>query len=235
MSHLHIPDGVLPLAWILLGFILTGLGLGVSVLSLARRDRARVVPRIAILSAIMILAMGLPIPVLNYHVNLTVLTGILAGPAEGFIAVFITNLFLALTAHGGITVLGLNTIVTGLEVVVGWALWRAFSRAIRRPFAAAAVTTILALAVSTTAMLGIVRASQVNPSLLLHHHHESEEAHIPENEDLADEDHHDEGSFSTFAKVVYTAGAVGWVLEAVVVGSVTQFIAKARPEMLKEA
>ena len=104
MSHLHIPDGLIPLPWILAGIGLTALFVCVALFALRKRDRARVVPRIATLSALMLLAMGLPIPVLGYHLNLTVLTGMIAGPAEGFIAALVVNLILALTAHGGITV-----------------------------------------------------------------------------------------------------------------------------------
>jgi hypothetical protein len=31
---------------------------------------------------------------------------------------------------------------------------------------------------------------------------------------------------------VYSAGAVGWALEALVIGSIAEFIAKSRPDML---
>ena len=84
MSHLHIPDGLIPLPWILAGIGLTALFVCVALFALRKRDRARVVPRIATLSALMLLAMGLPIPVLGYHLNLTVLTGMIAGPASPF-------------------------------------------------------------------------------------------------------------------------------------------------------
>lgn len=240
MSHLHIPDGVLPLPWIAAGIGLTALFVYLALAALKRHDRARVVSRIATLSAVMLLAMSLPIPLLGYHVNLTVLAGILAGPAEGFIAAFVTNLILALMAHGGITVVGLNTLVTGLEVSLGWLIWRSLRRALRRPFAAAAVSTVIVLLISTTAMLGIVAGTQINPDLALHRHDHSEHAdhsgHADHTDHADDADHADDtdhvGSLKAFAAVVYATGAVGWAIEALVVGSVTEFIAKSRPDML---
>ncbi len=245
MSHLHIPDGVLPLPWILAGFGATAILLLFAVSSIRRQDRARTVPRIAILSAVMLLAMSLPIPVLHYHVNFTVLTGMMAGPAEGFIAGFITNLILALGAHGGITVIGLNTLITGLEITLGWLLWSLFGSRKGRPFVKTAIITIIVLAVSTTAMLGIVAGTEINPSLVMHHHHthtvhEEEEPFDEADHLLPDHDSHEHGpdsdtrlaSFKTFATIVYTAGIVGWAIEAVITGSVVQFISESRPDLI---
>jgi cobalt/nickel transport system permease protein len=244
MSHLHIPDGLIPLPWILAGIGFTALFVCVALFALRRRDRARVVPRIATLSALMLLAMGLPIPVLGYHLNLTVLTGMIAGPAEGLIAALVVNLILALTAHGGITVVGLNTLVSGLEVCLGWLLWKSLRRAFKRPFAAAAVSTVIALLISTTAMLGIVAGTAINPELALHRHSHAESAEHAEPaddhehaglEESADHEHaagRDHGSLKAFATIVYSAGAVGWAIEALVVGSIAEFIAKSRPDML---
>ncbi|HON41888.1 MAG TPA: energy-coupling factor ABC transporter permease [Bacillota bacterium] len=244
MSHLHIPDGLIPLPWILAGIGLTVLLVCVALRALSMRDRARVVPRIATLSALMLLAMGLPIPVLGYHLNLTVLTGMIAGPAEGFIAALVVNLILALTAHGGITVVGLNALIGGLEVCLGWLLWRSCRRVFRRPFAAAAIATVVALLISTTAMLGIVAGTRINPDLALHRHSHAELAEHTEPaddhehaelEEPADHEHapgSDVGSLKAFAAIVYSAGAVGWAVEALVVGSIAEFITKSRPDML---
>ena len=207
---------------------MTALFVYVALGALRRRDRVRVVPRIATLSALMLLAMSLPIPLLGYHLNLTVLAGMIAGPAEGFIAALVVNLILALTAHGGITVVGLNTLVSGLEVCLGWLLWKSLRRALKRPFAAAAVSTIIALLMSTTAMLGIVAGTQINPDLALHRHDHAEHAESADHAHFAS----NIGSLKAFAAIVYSAGAVGWVVEALVVGSVTEFIAKSRPDML---
>ncbi|MGB4337054.1 MAG: energy-coupling factor ABC transporter permease [Bacillota bacterium] len=225
MSHLHIPDGLLPLPIVAAGLAITAVLLLVASRRLARLEGARVAPRIAVLSALMLVAMGLPLPVLGYHVNLTVLTGIIAGPAAGFVAVFIANLILSLTAHGGITVLGLNALIGGVEVTLGWLLWKAVRRALprTRAFAAAAIAVALALAVSTFAMLAVVASSGADPDLVLGGHvHAAEEAH---REALAT-------PLRTFAAVVLSTAAVGWAVEALVVGALVEFIWRVRPELL---
>jgi cobalt/nickel transport system permease protein len=56
---------------------------------------------------------------LAYHVNLSVVAGILLRPSLGFLAAFITNLMLAFSGQG-ITVIGLNTLLLGSEAV--WAM-----------------------------------------------------------------------------------------------------------------
>lgn len=239
MSHLHIPDGVLPLPIVVFGVLAAALLVLAASRRLSRSEGARVAPRIATLSALMLVGMGLPLPILGYHVNLTVLTGIIAGPAAGFISVFITNLILALTAHGGVTTLGLNTLIGSLEVLLGWIVWNAARRALGRgrAFAAAAVAVVVALAVSTGAMLAIVGWSGTDPHQFGHVHSAAETGEQHE-EHTGDADAHDDhdadaaSAFRTFATLLLSAAAIGWAVEAVVVGALVQFISRARPEML---
>jgi len=71
----------------------------------------------------MLVAMSLEILPIFYHINLSVVAGILLGPALGFLAAFIANLILAFMGHGGITVIGLNTLLLGSEAVLGHTLF----------------------------------------------------------------------------------------------------------------
>src|SRR5690606_34925185 len=106
-----------------------------------------------------------------YHLNLTVLSGIILGPAVGLIAAFIVNLILALVGHGGVTVVGLNTLVFGVEIVLGVFLFRALHRTLRGTLGsglAAGGATILSLLASTALMLGIVAAAGVAPGWQVH-------------------------------------------------------------------
>lgn len=234
MSHLHIPDGLLPLPIVILGLVAAALLVFAASWRLSRTEGARVAPRIATLSALMLVGMGLPLPLLGYHVNLTVLTGIVAGPAAGFIAVFITNLILALIAHGGITTVGLNTLIGSIEVVLGWLIWKAMRRAFSRGrvFTAAAVAVVVALAVSTGAMLAMVRWTGAEPGQFAHVH----TAGDLHDEHGANDDYHDHdneaGAFRSFATLILSAGAIGWAIEAAVVGALVEFISRTRPEML---
>lgn len=157
MSHLHIPDGVLPL-WLWLG----GLAVFTVILALAlwrlrRRDAIKKLPFLGAVTALMIIGMSFPIAPLMYHLNLSVLAGIILGPALGVLAVFLSNLILAFFAHGGITVIGLNSLILVFEVAAGWLLFkfifRVFGGAIFwRGFSA----TLLTLVASTFLAIGIV-------------------------------------------------------------------------------
>ena len=118
MTHMHIPDGVLPVWLWVLGFFIMSLIMGFSLYRLRAMDMKMKIPLLGTLSAAMLVAMSLEIVPLAYHINLTVVTGILLGPALGFIAAFIANIMLALIGHGGITVIGLNTLLLGASRIV---------------------------------------------------------------------------------------------------------------------
>ncbi len=119
MSHLHIPDGVLPVwlwgpAWIATIVILIGVW---------RTQRDRKPQRIAYegaLGALMLAAMAMEVPFgpLEYHLTLAGPVGILLGPAGAFQAAFIASAVLAFIGHGGLTLIGLNALLVGTAAVV---------------------------------------------------------------------------------------------------------------------
>jgi len=249
MSHLHIPDGVISPFWLVLGFAGTAVLLTLAVMKTGREDAKNNVPRIGIISAFMLLAMSIPLGFLPVHLNLTVLAGILLGPWLGVIAVFVVNLILALVGHGGITVVGLNTLVVGSEAVLGYYLFTALRQKVR-PAVAAATATVLALVFSLSLMIGTVGLTQVNPAIALHdhHHHHGEdhqvveathpetagEAHQHEGE-VHDEDglhHGEEISLARFVKIVFSIGLVGIVLEATVIALMVGYLLKVRPDLV---
>jgi cobalt/nickel transport system permease protein len=67
-------------------------------------------------------------------------------------------LVLALVGHGGITVVGLNTLMIATEMALGWVLVRGGLRLLgsRRVRPVAAVSTVVTLAITTTMLVGIV-------------------------------------------------------------------------------
>src|SRR5258708_3271670 len=108
MSHLHIPDGVLPpLLW---G---PGLALALALLLLAARatrgDAARSIAYQGSLGGLMLAVMCIPVPLvaLEYCLTLAGPVGVLLGPAAGFQVVFVVCVILALLGQGGLTVVGL--------------------------------------------------------------------------------------------------------------------------------
>jgi cobalt/nickel transport system permease protein len=216
MTHMHIPDGILPVWLWVSGFILMAIMLGFSLLQLRNMDMKRKIPLLGAVAAAMLVAMSLEIFIIGYHINLSVAAGILLGPALGFVAAFIANLMLAFMGHGGITVIGLNTLLLGSEAVLGHTVFFLLKK--RLPvFWRAAAATVLAQFVTTLLLIGIVAVSRVNPALFGH-----EEEHTGAIRD----------SVRMFAAVVLSLGSIGWVIEAAITGSVMKFISQVKPDLL---
>ncbi len=222
MTHMHIPDGVLPVWLWMTGFIVMALALGLSLYRVRAMDRKKKVPLLGALAAVMLVAMSIPILPPAYHINLSVTTGILLGPSLGFAAAFIANVMLALMGHGGITVVGLNTILLGSEAILGHTLFFLFKK-IRPLFWRAAMATVLTLFITTVLLIGIVAATNLEPGHFFYHHDDhgqSVEGRV---------------SVSTFAVMALSLGALGWIIEAAITGAVVKFIAQVKPDLLHHA
>jgi len=215
---MHIPDGVLPVSVWMLGFFIMLLAIGISLFRLRNMDLRKKIPLLGAVSAAMLVAMSLEILPIAYHINLSVVAGILLGPALGFLAAFITNLILALMGHGGITVIGLNTLLLGSEAVIGHTLFYLFKQ--RLPvFWRAALATIITLFMTTLALIGIVALSHIDPDLVRHVDEHKAVAAVQE-------------SISTFAIIVLSIGLIGWLIESAVTGAVVSFISQVKPDLL---
>lgn len=217
MTHMHIPDGVLPL-WLWLSGLAVMIGaLAFCLYRLRTMDMKRKIPLLGALSAAMLVAMNLEIVPIAYHINLSVVTGILLGPTLGFTAAFLANLILSLLGHGGITVMGLNTLMLGSEAVLGHTFFYLIPP--RVPvFWRAAIATVMTLALTTLLLIGIVAASQLDPAVFTH-----------------EEDHAGgtaEGTVGRFALMVLLLGSLGWLLESGITGAVVRFISQVKPELL---
>ena len=94
MSHIHIPDGVLPWWLWLTGWLVTAVLLGLASRRATRSGSRRAVPIIGAVSALVLVSMSSEIVPIAYHVNLTVIAGVLLGPWLGMIAAFIVVLVL---------------------------------------------------------------------------------------------------------------------------------------------
>jgi cobalt/nickel transport system permease protein len=221
MTHLHIPDGILPVSLWVLGLILMAIAVGFSLFRLRGIDKAKKIPLLGAVTAVMLVAMSLEILPLAYHINLSVVAGILLGPALGFLSAFIANLMLALVGHGGITVIGLNTLLLGSEAVLGHTLFYLFRRRIS-VFWSAATATVLTLFMTTVALIGVVAVSHISPELMSHG---DEHGFLRQGQ----------VSVRTFAIMVLSLGSIGWIIEAAITGAVVRFISQVKPELLDHA
>ena len=161
MTHIHIPDGILPVWLWVSGFLLMSVFLALSLFRLRKADMKKNVPLLGALAAVMLVAMSLEILPIAYHLNLSVAAGILLGPSLGFMAAFIVNLMLAFVGHGGITVVGLNTLLLGAEAFLGHTLFYLFRKGLP-VFWSAAVSTVLSLFFASLLLIGIVGISHVD-------------------------------------------------------------------------
>jgi len=235
VSHLHIPDGIIDPIWLLIGFIVTGLIIGLSLFMLRKKDIQKLVPRIGIISAVMLLGMSVPLPIgIGYHLNLSVLVGIILGPWAGFISAFIVNLILALIGHGGVTVIGLNSLIIGSETVFGFLFFGAL-RSFLRINISALIATFFALALSTALMMGIVGITQVNPAKFLHHHEHNHQTQLEEhNHQVDSQEELAEISLIKFAKIIIPFAFIGWVIESLITSAIIGFMGRVKPDLFYE-
>ncbi len=169
MSHLHIPDGVLPpVLWI------AGLVTMAVVLFLATRRTegdTRVIALQSALGGIMLVVMAIPVPItaFDYCMTLAGPVGVLLGAAGALQVSFVVTLILALMGQGGFTVIGLNTLVLGAGAALARPLYLALVRPLR-PAAAMAAATALSQLASTVLWIGLLWLSvKLSPSILGDH------------------------------------------------------------------
>lgn len=192
MSHLHIPDGLLAPFWLIAGFVLSFAWIGLALYQLRGADMKKHIPKLGMISAIALVAMSIPLGPLPAHLNLTVLIGILLGPWWGILSVFIINLLLGFIGHGGMSVIGLNTLIIGSEVLIGYLVF-SYIRDRISLVKAVAVTVALTIVLSNSLMVGILAISHTDPGQLvefmgedIHGHEASEE----ESHEASEEDSH---------------------------------------------
>jgi len=154
MSHLHIPDGLLPV-W------LWGGGLALAVLLLLRasyRAREHTPQRVAYqgaLGGLMLAVMAIPLGPLEYHLTLAGPVGVLLGGAGAFQVAFVVSAILALMGHGGLTVVGLNALVLGAGAAIAGRTYRGVARRMS-PAPALAVATVAGQAVAGALWIAVV-------------------------------------------------------------------------------
>ena len=236
MSHIHLPDGVLPI-WLWVSGYIVAILVGVILLRVAKKeDSTRRLPLLGMMAAAMVLGASVEIIPIAYHINLTIISGILLGPSLIFLATFVVNVILALFGHGGITVIGLNTLVLSIEGVVGYFLFRLLWRMMKRLTPAVFLATFLSLFASTLAMIGVVSLGTSHYEELIH----SEKKGFLGFEFGKEEHGHSEEAspekavnLNRFIAIVLPLGFIGWVLEGVINSLIARYIYRLRPDLLR--
>jgi len=236
MSHIHLPDGILPVWLWVSGYIAVILIWTILLRSMRKDELTKRLPLLGMMAAVMVLGASVEIIPIAYHVNLTVMSGILLGPSLIFLATFVVNVILALFGHGGITVIGLNTLVLSIEGIAGYFLFRLFWSVLRRLTLAAFFATFLALAVSTFAMIGVVSLGTPHYEELIH----QEKGGIIGFEFGKEKDTHQKESvpgkevnLKRFISIILPLGFIGWILEGVITVLIARYIQRLRPDLLR--
>jgi len=236
MSHIHFPDGVLPVWLWGSGFIVAILVGTILFRFIKKEDLARRLPLLGMMAAAMVLGASVEIVPIAYHINLTVISGILLGPSLIFLATFVVNVILALFGHGGITVIGLNTLTLSIEGILGYFLFRILWRILRRLTPAIFIATFLALFCSTLSMIGVVSLGTSHYEELIHQERKGIiEFHISKEKG----DEHQGGvserkvNLKRFIAIVLPLGFIGWILEGVITSLIARYLHRLRPDLLK--
>lgn len=217
MSHLHLGDGLLPV-WFWVSCFVVMLGLVLLALGKLGKER-RMVPTVAVMAAVVLVALNIPLG-LPLHLNLSALAGIILGPLFGFLAVFVVNLFSALLGHGGLTLLGVNTLLVGSEALVAGSLFLLLGGA-RRLLVNSGVAVVAALVISTLLVVGVAGIAGETLEGLVHDH----DHHTP----VGAEPHgHEHGFLETFLKIIAPLVAVWLVLELGISLLVVRYVNKVK-------
>ena len=237
MSHIHLPDGVLPV-WLWLSGFVVAILVGSILFRLTKKEElTRRLPLLGMMAAVMVLGASVEIVPIAYHINLTVFSGILLGPSLIFLATFVVNVILALFGHGGITVIGLNTLMFSIEGALGYFLFHLFWRLFRRLSLAVFLATFLALLVSTFSMIEVVSLGTSHYEELIHQ--ESGKGIIGFEFGKEKEGHQKEGgrekevNLKRFIAIIVPLGFIGWVLEGIITALIARYIHRLRPDLLR--
>src|SRR4030042_3230860 len=233
MSHIHFPDGVLPLWLWGSGFILA-IVIGAILFRLTKKEAlTRRLPLLGMMAAVMVLGASVELVPIAYHVNLTVISGIILGPSLIFLATFVVNFILALFGHGGITVIGLNTLTLSIEGILGYHLFHLFWKLLKRLTPATFLATFIALLFSTFAMIGVVSLGTSHYEELIHQEGKGIfEFHLSKEK----EEHHpgeapeEKVNLRRFMAIVLPLGFIGWILEGVITALIARYIYRLRPD-----
>ena len=214
---MHIPDGILPPAVCLAGYVATGAATYYALRKIEQQSDPRAeVAKASLLTAAFFVAswIHIPIPPTSVHLTLIGLMGAVLG-YYAFPAILIGLFFQAVMfQHGGLTTLGVNAIVMGLPALLSYqvlALWH-------KLLGARLNRTWLGVLASLSGALALLLAALLATSLLI--------ATIPAELDVAAE-----------RSAILSMGLAHIplsLIEGLITALVVLFLQRVRPEALAE-
>jgi ABC-type Co2+ transport system permease subunit len=153
---IHFPDGVLPV-WLWASGFIIAIGVGAILIRFVKKeDLARRLPLLGMMAAAMVLGASIEVVPIAYHVNLTVISGILLGPSLIFPCDVCCEHNLGLIRprrdYGSSRI---NTLTLSLEGILGYFLFRFLWKVSKRIAPAIFLATFFALFCSTLSMIGV--------------------------------------------------------------------------------
>lgn len=212
MAHIHLEDGAFSPVWLLIWSLIAAVLVACALLVNRRKE----IPPRKIAIAAMCVSVGfavfmveVPTPVGPVHMNFTPLIGILVGPSLGSLVVLVINIFGAAIGHGGWGMVGPNSIVNIVEVVIGYYAFRLFRTKLKiGHFWSGFSATTIALTASAFMVVVIVVVSEIQGS------------HLTREQTL--------NNMLILAAVNVVTGAV----EGMVTAYIVSFLARVRPDLL---
>ncbi|MGH2355606.1 MAG: energy-coupling factor ABC transporter permease, partial [Chloroflexota bacterium] len=253
MTHVMVPDGVLPWWLSAAGWVAALALLGFALWRLRSAPATRMVPLVGVMTALMVVIMSFELVPIGYELHLTALTGMVIGPWYGAIAALLFNILRALIGDGAFTNIGLNTGITWLEIALGAATFAALRPLAQRrhPALAAGAATFVSLLLATVAFVGVIALSTVDPGQLVATGAYDVEAgaftaaplagglfnvHLAEahgeHETAAAAAEAARLGLVRFAVAILLLGTIGALIESVITGAITSFVARVRPALL---
>jgi cobalt/nickel transport system permease protein len=160
----------------------------------------------------------------------------LLGPSLIFLATLVVNVILALFGHGGITVIGLNTLILSMEGILGYYLFQLFLRILKKLTPAIFLATFFALVMSTFSMIGIVSLGTSHYEELIHRGDRQGifEFELSKETDVQHENvKNEEVNLNRFMAIVLPLGFIGWLLEGAITTLIARYIYRIRPDLLR--
>ena len=221
-----LPDGILPW-WISVGgAVVAILIVGACTVGMQAEASAKAVASTAVMTALMIVVMSIDLVPIGYELHGTVLAGIVVGPRMASVSALGFNVVRALVGDGAVTNLGVNTVLTWLEMAGGFVAFRLLARGqiARRVALAGGLATVASLASVTIIYVAVMLAA----GEAAYH------AAFAELGEMVDE----AGRLpnlgaGTFAAITLISGAIGWTIEGLATGVLLAFIARARPGLVR--